>query len=194
MVTLCTTSLTFSNSTFCPPPTHTHTHTHTHTPLYLCVLCGSQNKQRLFPYTALTDWFLQPGRKVFTARYEPNLYKIQANLSILCPPPPVLFASSSPRLSLSLYWEFGMRLHNSNSPPLNVLPCFQATFTRKTYGHCLETFKTVNILFIPCNNKNNNNIIRCRRQQFLVHAVQSDILAERWRRSAWSVRLGIPLW
>ena len=23
-----------------------------------CVLCGSENKQRLFPYTALTDWFL----------------------------------------------------------------------------------------------------------------------------------------
>ena len=28
------------------------------TQLYLCVLCGSENKQRLFPYTALTDWFL----------------------------------------------------------------------------------------------------------------------------------------
>jgi hypothetical protein len=28
------------------------------TQLYLCVLFGSQNKQRLFPYTALTDWFL----------------------------------------------------------------------------------------------------------------------------------------
>ena len=26
--------------------------------LYLCVLCESQNKQRLFPYTALTDSFL----------------------------------------------------------------------------------------------------------------------------------------
>jgi hypothetical protein len=26
--------------------------------MYLCVLCGSQNKQRLFPYTALTDRFL----------------------------------------------------------------------------------------------------------------------------------------
>ena len=26
--------------------------------LYLCVLFGSENKQRLFPYTALTDWFL----------------------------------------------------------------------------------------------------------------------------------------
>jgi len=25
--------------------------------VYLCVLCGSENKQRLFPYTALTDWF-----------------------------------------------------------------------------------------------------------------------------------------
>ena len=27
--------------------------------VYLWVLCGSQNKKRLFPYTALTDWFLQ---------------------------------------------------------------------------------------------------------------------------------------
>ena len=25
--------------------------------MYFCVLCGSQNKQPLFPYTALTDWF-----------------------------------------------------------------------------------------------------------------------------------------
>jgi len=24
----------------------------------LCVLCGSQNNQGLFPYTTLTDWFL----------------------------------------------------------------------------------------------------------------------------------------
>ena len=47
MVTIYTASLTLSNSTFCP-----HT-------LYLCVLCGSENKQRLFPYTTLTGWFLQ---------------------------------------------------------------------------------------------------------------------------------------
>jgi hypothetical protein len=26
--------------------------------LYLCVLCGSRNKQPLFPYTTLTDWFV----------------------------------------------------------------------------------------------------------------------------------------
>jgi len=26
--------------------------------VYLCVLCGSQNGQQLFPYTALTDRFL----------------------------------------------------------------------------------------------------------------------------------------
>ena len=31
------------------PPIHT---------AYLCVLGGSENKQRLFPYTALTDWFV----------------------------------------------------------------------------------------------------------------------------------------
>ena len=28
------------------------------TQLYLSVLCVSQNKQRLFPYTALADWFV----------------------------------------------------------------------------------------------------------------------------------------
>jgi len=37
--------------------------------VYLCVLYISQNKQRLFPYTALSDWFSQPRRSVFTARY-----------------------------------------------------------------------------------------------------------------------------
>jgi len=26
--------------------------------VHLWLLCGSQNKQRLFPYAALTDWFL----------------------------------------------------------------------------------------------------------------------------------------
>ena len=36
---------------------HSKTQRSGHT-LYLFVLCGSQNKQRLFPYTALTDWFL----------------------------------------------------------------------------------------------------------------------------------------
>ena len=44
VVTICTASLTFNNSTFCPHSV-------------LCVLCGSENKQRLFPYTALTGWF-----------------------------------------------------------------------------------------------------------------------------------------
>jgi hypothetical protein len=37
--------------------------------MYLCVLSGSQNKQRLVPYTALTEWFLQQRRSVFTARF-----------------------------------------------------------------------------------------------------------------------------
>jgi len=52
--------------------------------VYLCVLCGSQNKQRLFPYTTLTDWFLQPRRRVFTALYELRLYVFifHVNLSL----------------------------------------------------------------------------------------------------------------
>ena len=32
--------------------------------MYLCVLCGSENKQRLFPCTALTDWFLSAFAKL----------------------------------------------------------------------------------------------------------------------------------
>jgi hypothetical protein len=39
---------------------------------YLCVLCGSQNKQRLFPYTTLTGLYNRDG--VFTARYGLNIY------------------------------------------------------------------------------------------------------------------------
>ena len=41
--------------------------------IHLCVLCGCQNKQRLFPYTALTYRFLKPKQRVFTARYEMGL-------------------------------------------------------------------------------------------------------------------------
>jgi hypothetical protein len=37
--------------------------------LRLCVLYGSQNKPTLLPYKILSDWFLQPKWKVFTARY-----------------------------------------------------------------------------------------------------------------------------
>jgi len=33
------------------------------------VLYGSQSKKRLLFYTSLTDWFLKPWWKVFTARY-----------------------------------------------------------------------------------------------------------------------------
>jgi len=34
-----------------------------------CVLYGSQKRQRSLLYTSLTDWFLKPWGKVFTARY-----------------------------------------------------------------------------------------------------------------------------
>jgi hypothetical protein len=35
---------------------------------------GFLNKQPLFPYIALTDWFVQPRRSVFTARYGLTVY------------------------------------------------------------------------------------------------------------------------
>jgi hypothetical protein len=59
-LTLRTTS--FNIQKFCVLPT-----------MHLCVLCGSQNKQRLFLYTALGNRFLKPKQTVFTARYEMGL-------------------------------------------------------------------------------------------------------------------------
>ena len=107
VVTICTASLTFNSSTFCPHSVFmcfvwiweqtaiislysinwlvfiTETECvycavrtgslyiilrSAHT-VCLCVLCGSENKQWLFPYAALTDWFLLPWWEVFTVRY-----------------------------------------------------------------------------------------------------------------------------
>jgi hypothetical protein len=45
--------------------------------LRLCVLYGSQNKQQLLPYKTLTDWFLYPKWRVFTARYALSPYTKQ---------------------------------------------------------------------------------------------------------------------
>ena len=65
--------------------THTHTHTHARTPIPISYRCFrlqnllqrfktlAQNKEQLFPSTALTDWFLKQTRHEFTARYELNL-------------------------------------------------------------------------------------------------------------------------
>jgi len=44
--------------------------------LCLCVLYGSQNKQRLLPYTALTDWFcITEVESVYCAVRAETLYK-----------------------------------------------------------------------------------------------------------------------
>ena len=43
--------------------------------LCLCVVYGSQNRQQLMPYTALTGWFCGTEGRVVTAWYAPSLYK-----------------------------------------------------------------------------------------------------------------------
>jgi len=44
-------------SLYVPPVQHSTILRSAHT-VHLCVLCGSENKQRLFPYSTLTDWFV----------------------------------------------------------------------------------------------------------------------------------------
>jgi hypothetical protein len=53
VVTLYTTNLTFINSTLCP-----------HSAIYVFYV-DLRKKQELFPYAALTGWFLQPRLKCF---------------------------------------------------------------------------------------------------------------------------------
>jgi hypothetical protein len=45
--------------------------------LRLCVLYGSQNKQQLLPYTALTDWFfIAEVKSVYSAVRTESLYEV----------------------------------------------------------------------------------------------------------------------
>ena len=50
--------------------------------VYLCVLCGSENKQRLFHCTALTDWlvFITETESVYCAVRTGFLYIIRVKL------------------------------------------------------------------------------------------------------------------
>jgi len=49
--------------------------------VYLCVLCGSQKNQLLFPYIALTDWFLKPrfNHSKPSGHYMYNQFNIKNN-------------------------------------------------------------------------------------------------------------------
>jgi len=53
--------------------------------VYLCVLCGSQNKQRLFPYTALTDWFYDRDLTLYSPVVTICTASLTFNISTLCP-------------------------------------------------------------------------------------------------------------
>jgi hypothetical protein len=60
--------------------------------LYLYVLCGSENKQRLFRYTILTDWFLYPRRSLLRgttraiskSEYKNRIYHFEQYYITLC--------------------------------------------------------------------------------------------------------------
>ena len=55
------------------------------TQLYLRVLCGSQNKHRLFPYTALTDWFFNRDLTLYSPVVAIYTASLTFNNSTFCP-------------------------------------------------------------------------------------------------------------
>jgi len=77
-------------------------------------LCGSENKQRSFHYTALIDWFLQRRRRSFTARYGLSVYTIHDSLLAL---------NTSPFRRI---WQGGVTASNQN---LSTRVRWMASFT-----------------------------------------------------------------
>jgi len=55
------------------------------TQLYLCVVCGSENKQRLFPYAALTDWFYNRHLTLYSPVVTICTASLTLNNSTFCP-------------------------------------------------------------------------------------------------------------
>ena len=85
---------------------------------------------KTFPCTAITDWFLQSRRSVFTARYVMKVLKIiQVNLSLNNSDSQLISSAASSRQDLSSL--------------LIALPSFHPSFTRRMSGHCLWTFRAV---------------------------------------------------
>jgi hypothetical protein len=74
--------------------------------VYLYVLYGSQNKQLLFPYTAFTDWFLQP------------------RWSVLLRGTDWIFIYNTLKPQWLLYVPPGLTLKNATFCPHSVFMCF----------------------------------------------------------------------
>jgi len=53
--------------------------------VYLCVLCGSEDKERLFPYTTLTDWFYNRDLTLYSPVVTICTASLTCNNSTLCP-------------------------------------------------------------------------------------------------------------
>ena len=53
--------------------------------MYLCVLCGSQNKQPLFPYTKLTDWFYNRDLTLYSPVVTIRTTTLTLKNSTFCP-------------------------------------------------------------------------------------------------------------
>ena len=78
VVTICTAQW----SLYVPPVQHSQFHV-LPTQLYLCVLCGSQNEQPLFPYTTLTDC-LYNRDGVCLLRGTDWVFMMEISLSVKC--------------------------------------------------------------------------------------------------------------
>ena len=102
--------------------------------VYLCVLCGSENKQRLFPYTALTDWsFITEVQSVCCAVRTGSLKKIQGKFTLQ-------------NLTRTIMWttEQNTEMHADSSSSIRHIslfytsPMFSTIFTKACHSSLLR--------------------------------------------------------
>ena len=118
--------------------------------MYLRILCASENKQRLFHYTALTDWFLQQRRSVYCAVRAESLNTIQIARSyikcrnprstscFLCSPLPSTFKSSGQRQCPPRHHNFLlMQPSQHNTQSLSSAPTSAVHFPSLYFLHFL---------------------------------------------------------
>jgi len=129
--------------------------------MYLCVLCGSHNKQRLFPYTSLTDWFWQPRFNPLKPSGHYMHHQFSIKNSTFCPHSLLMCSVwiSEQTATISLYINWPVFITETEGVYCAVRSGFQIEFrlifrtnpTSRASGHCLGTLRTEYFVF-PYNN------------------------------------------
>ena len=125
--------------------------------MYLCVLCGSENKQQLFHYTTLTDWFLYRRRSVYCAVRIESLYIVQINHNLQRD---VYVEATRNELSVGAVTNILCDGQFTSSTISNVNAALPARTTPIAISEHLQPLHTATVVM------KSKQLLQCRRQYF----------------------------